>query len=63
LRAWKKSRRTKKFYYFAIFNNELLIVKNRRISQAYCLIQALEELSITSGNGYAKATHNAGSPF
>jgi len=80
LGAWKKSRRTNKvLYYFAIFVivNELLIIKNRRISPTYCLMQARdemrpsshrdcymrEELFITSGNGYARAARNAGPLF
>jgi len=33
-------------YHFAIFAivNELLIIKNRHISSAYCLIQARDEM-------------------
>jgi len=44
--AWKKSRRTKVLYYFANFAivNELLVIKNRRISPAYWLIQARDEM-------------------
>jgi len=47
LGAWKKSRRIKKtLHHFAIFAivNELLIIKNRRISPAYCLMQARDEI-------------------
>jgi len=64
------------FVNFAIVN-KLLIIKNRRISPAYWLMQARDEmrppcqqsclargeLFITSGNGYARTARNAGLPF
>jgi len=65
-------------YHFAIFAivNELLIIRNRHISPAYCLMQARDkmrslcdgclargELFITSDNGYARAAHNVKSSF
>jgi len=62
----KEVKNKKVLYYFAIFAivNELLIIKNRRISLAYCLMQTRDkmqppcnrgclvrgELFITSGN-------------
>jgi len=69
----------KVLYYFANFAivKELLIIKNRRIIPAYWLMHARDEmrplcqrgcwargeLFITSGNGYARATRNAGPLF
>jgi len=43
----------KVLYYFAIFAivNELLIIKNGRLSLAYCLIQTRDELQPSSDRG------------
>jgi len=43
----KEDKENKKvLYHFAIFTivNELLIIKNRRLSSAYCLMQARDEM-------------------
>jgi len=77
--GWELEENKQALYHFINFAivNELLIIKYRRISPAYWLMKAHDEmrslcqrsclargeLFITSGNVFTRAARNAGPPF